>query len=219
MDVNYFIGALVGILLVLVVLGGFTYLHYLEVDSIKQEIEHNRQRQKSKAIEEPTQNTVSPVSQKAIDNNQQSPSIHNQKPLTQQKPVIYTWTDTSGNKRFSETPPSSGNYQIQELSGDGFSVIPMERVKPIQRSTTTERQTNSSYQNPTMIKQQLLSKNHTHCRWVVGRAYETYLKIEQHTGPNRSIYCDEYQERLIEMRKLAREGEACYYPYGYTSKC
>ena len=216
---NYLIGALVGILLVLVVLGGFTYLHYLEVDSIKQEIEHNRQRQKSKAIEEPTQNTVSPVSQKAIDNNQQSSAIHNQKPVTQQKPVIYTWTDTSGNKRFSETPPSSGSYQVQELSGDGFSVIPMDRVKPIPKNTTTNRQANNSYQNPAMIKQQLLSKNHTHCRWVVGRAYETYLKIEQHTGPNQSFYCDEYQERLIEMRKLAREGEACYYPYGYTSKC
>lgn len=216
---NYLIGALVGILLVLVVLGGFTYLHYLEVDSIKQEIEHNRQRQKTKTIEDPTQNTVSPVSQKAIVNKQHSSSTDNQKPVSQQKPVIYTWTDTSGNNRFSETPPSSGNYQIQELSGDGFSVIPMERVKPIQRSTTTERQANNNYQNPAMIKQQLLSKNHTHCRWVVGRAYETYLKIEQHTGPNRSIYCDEYQERLIEMRKLAREGEACYYPYGYTAKC
>lgn len=133
--------------------------------------------------------------------------------------MIYIWTDSSGNKRFSEIPPSSGNYQIQQLSDDGFSVIPMDRAKPIPKNTTTNRQASNSYQNPAIIKQQILAKNHTHCRWVVGRAYETYLKIEQHTGPNRSIYCDEYQERLIEMRKLAREGEACYYPYGYSSKC
>lgn len=216
---NYLIGALFGILLVLVVLGGFTYLHYLEVDSIKQEIEHNRQKQQAKVIEQSAQKPAKPVSQNIANNKRQNSSPQKQKPVSDTKPVIYTWIDSSGNKRFSETPPSSGNYQVQELTGDGFSVIPMERVKPIQRSTTTERQANSNYQNPAMIKQQLLSQNHTHCRWIVGRAYETYLKIEQHTGPNRSIYCDEYKERLIEMRKLAREGEACYYPYGYTSKC
>lgn len=213
---NYLIGALFGILLVLVVLGGFTYLHYLEVDSIKQEIEHNSQNQQAKPVEKPSQK---PASQNVVNNKRQNLTAQKQANSPSTKPVIYTWIDSSGNKRFSEKPPSSGNYQIQDLSGEGFSVIPMERVKPIPKNTTTNRQTSNNYQSPAMIKQQLISENHTHCRWVVGRAYETYLKIEQHTGPNRSIYCDEYQERLIEMRKLAREGEACYYPYGYTSKC
>lgn len=218
MEVNYIIGALIGILLVLAVLGGFTYLHYLEVDSIKQEIEQKRTNQKTKPVEPNSSNPQKPNNQNVVN---KGPNIHVQKkPSTaKQKPVIYTWTDSSGIKRFSETPPTSGNYQIQQLSDEGFSVIPMEKVNPIPKTTTSNRQTSNNYQNPAMIKQQLLSKNHTHCRWVVGRAYETYLKIEQHTGPNRSIYCDEYQERLIEMRQLAREGEACYYPYGYTSKC
>lgn len=216
---NYLIGALVGILLILVVLGGFTYLHYLEVDSIRQEIEQNRLSQQTKTIEEPSAKPVQPVSQNVDVNKRHNLSTLKQETTTTTKPVIYTWTDSSGIKRFSETPPSTGNYQVQDLSGEGFSVIPMERTKPIQRSTASNRQANNTYQNPAMIKQQLISKNHTHCRWVVGRAYETYLKIEQHTGSNRSIYCDEYKERLIEMRKLAREGEACYYPYGYASKC
>jgi hypothetical protein len=217
--VNYLIGALFGILLVLVVLGGFTYLHYLEVDSIKQEIEHNSQSPQAKPAEKLSHSPANPASQNIANNKRQNLSVQKQQNSTSTKPVIYTWTDRKGNKRFSETPPSSGNYQVQELSGEGFSVIPMERVKPVQRSTSSERKTNNSYQTPAIIKQQLLSQNHTHCRWVVGRAYETYLKIEQHTGPNRSIYCDEYKERLIEMRKLAREGEACYYPYRYSPKC
>lgn len=216
---NYIIGALFGILLVLVVLGGFTYLHYLEVDSITQEIEQKRTTQKSKPVEPISSNTQKPNNQNVVINKRSNNNVQKKQSNPEPNPVIYTWTDSSGNKRFSETPPSSGNYQVQQLSDEGFSVIPMERVKPIHRSTPTERQTNNNYQNPAMIKQQLLSKNHTHCRWVVGRAYETYLKIEQHTGPNRSIYCDEYKERLNEMRKLAREGEACYYPYGYTTKC
>ncbi|WP_417446067.1 hypothetical protein [Kangiella sp.] len=213
---NYLIGALFGILLVLVVLGGFTYLHYLEVESIKQEIEHNSQNQPVKPVEKSSQK---PASQNVVNNKRQSLTDQKQENSTSTKPVIYTWTDSSGNKHLSEKPPSTGNYQVQDLSGEGFSVIPMESTKPIQRSTASNRQANNSYQDPAIIKQQLISQNHTHCRWVVGRAYETYLKIEQHAGPNRSIYCDEYRERLIEMRKLAREGEACYYPYGYTSKC
>ncbi|MHC9511080.1 hypothetical protein [Kangiella sp. M94] len=216
---NYLIGALFGILLVLVVLGGFTYLHYLEVDSIKQEIEDSSQNQQAKPVEKPSQKPAKPVSQKVVNNKRQNLTAQKQENSLSTKPVIYTWTDGSGNKRYTETPPSTGNYQIQDLSGEGFSVIPMERVKPIPKNTTTNRQTSNNYQSPAMIKQQLISENHTHCRWVVGRAYETYLKIQQHTGPNRSIYCDEYQERLIEMRKLAREGEACYYPYGYMSNC
>ena len=216
---NYIIGALFGILLVLVVLGGFTYLHYLEVDSIKQEIQQKNQDQQTKAVDKPSQKPAKPVTQNIINNKTQNLSLQKKEPATPSKPVIYTWTDSRGNKRFSETPPSSGNYQVQQLSDEGFSVIPMDRVKPIPQSTATNRQANNNYQTPAIIKQQILAKNHTHCRWLVGRAYETYLKIEQHTGPNRSIYCDEYRERLIEMRKLAREGDSCYYPYGYTAKC
>lgn len=217
---NYLIGALFGILLVLVVLGGFTYFHYLELESMQQEVglKTTNDYQSVKPSVHSSNMNSKPNQQQAVAE-PKSNQTNTQKPSNTSKPVIYTWTDTSGNKRFSEKPPSTGNYQVQDLSGEGFSVIPMERTKPIQRSTTTNRQANNSYQNPAIIKQQLISKNHTHCRWVVGRAYETYLKIEQHTGPNRSIHCDEYKERLIEMRKLAREGEACYYPYGYTSKC
>jgi hypothetical protein len=120
----------------------------------------------------------------------------------------------------SSRPPATGSYEKLTLPEEGLSVVEMEKAKPIRRKKdkrTRRYAVNSN--SPSMIKQQLISKNKGNCRWLVGRAYDLYTQIQQHNGSNRSIYCDEHIKRKREIRQLAREGGACYYPYRTPSKC
>ncbi|AOE50919.1 DUF4124 domain-containing protein [Kangiella sediminilitoris] len=210
---RYLIGILIGMCFVLLFFGIFTIYQYYEMD------------RKYKVKEVPSQKTVPPNRNLLKDPQKptQKPVIKNENVTTinKREPSLYTWKDEKGNVVISERPRTKGEYQNLELSEDGYSVVEMEKAKPMRRE---ERRTSSSYSdkplNPTILKQQLVARNSTaKCRWLVGRAYELHTKINQHSGANRSIHCDELSERIGEMNKLRREGESCYFPYGYSAKC
>ncbi|PXF64423.1 DUF4124 domain-containing protein [Kangiella spongicola] len=208
---RYLIGALFGVCLVLLVFGGMIYYDYYEKNhNLKVELKQPQLTEKTKTN---------------YRNNHRSP-LTNSKVRTQtrrapvkQKPVLYTWKDKNGNKVISEHPPASGSYKRLVLPKNGLSVVEMDKAKSIKRKKRPRSQ-NISESSPANIKQRLIAKNtNSNCRWLVGRTYDLYTNIQRHKGGNRSIYCDEYYKRRKEMHKLAREGDACYYPHQSVSKC
>lgn len=205
---RYFIGALFGICLVLLVFGGLVYYDYYKNNhSLKAE---------------PKQPHLTERTKTNYRNNHKSPSTKsNVRTQTRhapvkQKPTLYTWKNKNGNKVISGHPPASGNYEKMVLPKDGLSVVEMEKAKSIKRKRKVRSQ-NISKSSPANIKQQIIAKNsNANCRWIVGRAYDLYTNIQRHKGANRSIYCNEYHQRKSEMR---RKGNNCYYPYQSVPQC
>lgn len=209
---RYFIGALIGICLVLLFFGVTIYYQYSESDR-SQQTKREESQLKQKRYSNDKSSANSPSVQPRIQKQPEPVSVNT-------KPNLYTWEDKDGNTVISEWPPATGQYEKLVLPEQGLSVIEMEKVKPIKRKRTKQKsQYTSRPSGPAAIKQQLISKNTGSCRWLVGRSYELYTNIQEHTGTNRSIYCDEHSKRVIEMHQLGREGNSCYYPYRNPAKC
>jgi|GEM_PF-1941364 len=222
---RYLIGAVFGIVLVLLLFGATTYYNYHQSQRLQ---ESSQQQSKIKPLSSVISRTATPKNsgQSNYRNshgypNHQSKVINKRHSVSsRQDPKLYTWKDKNGNKVISSRPPATGSYQKLTLPEEGLSVVEMEKVKSTRNKKDNQpRRYAFNSASPAVIKQQLISKNNGKCRWLVGRAYERYIKILEHSGSNQSVHCDEHSERLREMRKLAQEGTGCYYPYSTPTKC
>ncbi len=135
------------------------------------------------------------------------------------KSKLYTWLDSNGNKVVSDVPPATGTYQMYEpdsaVSVVEYKVPKLEKRIEEKRQAQLKRVTSTVDNSKTAI----ISRNHTHCRWFVGRAKDAYDKILSNKSSRKSIWCDEHEKWMKEMRKLAREGDGCSYPHSTPSSC
>lgn len=226
---RYLIGALFGVVLVLLFFGATTYYHYYQSQRLEDSSQKLLNTKESSSVDsKKDRSNVTGTRASAASGYSNSSSRHNsQRRLdasssvsSEQKPNLYTWKDKNGNKVISSRPPITGSYEKLTLPEEGLSVVEMEKAKPI-RYKKVKRYPHYASSTPSqaVIKQQLISKNKGRCRWLVGRAYERYTKILEHSGANQSVHCDEHSKRVREMYKLAREGDGCYYPYSTPAKC
>lgn len=135
---------------------------------------------------------------------------------------LYQWLDNKGNKVVSDFPPKNSSYELY-TPDSGISSIEMikpkqKKVKKIGSVKNFDNQYNLNA-NPKWTKEKIVAKNHTHCRWVVGRAKMLYQQILSNKGSQKSIWCEEHIERVNDMRKLAREGNSCFYPHRTPASC